>query len=98
VSADVTNTGGRAGDEVVQLYVRHPGAAAPRPIRELKGYQRIRLEPGERKTVTFNLQPRQLGYHDGAPHTAAHTGVVEVRVGSSSQHLPLAGRFEIVEA
>jgi hypothetical protein len=91
----VTNTGGRAGDEVVQLYVSHPGAAAPRPIRELKGYQRISLQPGERKTVTFPL--------DAAPQTLrvcetlrVSAGVVEVQVGSSSQHLPLAGRFEIV--
>jgi hypothetical protein len=92
----VTNTGNRAGDEVVQLYVSHPGAAAPSPIRELKGYQRIRLEPGERKTVTFGLDS------EGATHlrSALHLipGVVEVRVGGSSQHLPLAGRFEIVGA
>jgi beta-glucosidase len=95
VSVDVTNTGGRAGDEVVQMYVSHPGAAAPHPIRELKGYQRISLQPGERKTVTFPL--------DAAPQTLrvsqtprVSAGVVEVQVGSSSQHLPLAGRFEIV--
>jgi beta-glucosidase len=96
VSADITNTGSRAGDEVVQLYIRHSGAAAPRPIRELKGFERIRLEPGERKTVTFSLHTGQLGYPDAALRTAVHPGVVEVRVGSSSQHLPLAGRFEIV--
>jgi len=95
VSADVTNTGARAGDEVVQLYVSHPGAAAPRPIRELKGYQRIHLEPGERKTVTFELDTGRLGYPDESLPTAVHPGVVEVRVGGSSQHLPLAGRFEI---
>jgi beta-glucosidase len=98
VSAAVTNTGDRAGDEVVQLYVSHPGASAPRPIRELKGFQRIHLEPGERRTVTFDLDTGRLGYPDGALRDAAHRGIVEVRVGSSSQHLPLAGRFEIVDS
>jgi beta-glucosidase len=95
VSADVTNTGDRAGDEVVQLYVRHPDAAVPRPLKELKGFKRIGLEPGERKTVTFILHTHQLGYYDEAMHYAIHPGAVEVLVGSSSQHLPLAGRFEI---
>jgi beta-glucosidase len=55
ISVDVTNVGHRTGDEVVQLYVRHPDATVPRPVKELKGFKRITLEPGERKTVTFTL-------------------------------------------
>jgi beta-glucosidase len=98
VSVDVTNTGHRAGDEVVQLYIRHVGAPAPRPIQELKGFRRISLEPGERQTVTLSLPSRQLGTYDAAARYAVHPGAVEVLVGSSSQHLPLAGQFEIVES
>ncbi|MGD9099199.1 MAG: glycoside hydrolase family 3 C-terminal domain-containing protein [Anaerolineae bacterium] len=80
VSVDVTNTGDRAGDEVVQLYTRRPDDPDFRPIKELKGFKRITLRPGERKTVTFAL---------------AQTGTVEVLVGSSSEHLPLKGVFQI---
>jgi beta-glucosidase len=95
VRAEVTNTGPRAGDEVVQLYIRHPGAGVPRPIQELKGFRRIHLEPGEGRTVTFPLDARQLGSYDAAMRYAVHPGVVEVLVGHSSQHLPLVGRLEI---
>ncbi len=96
VRVDVTNTGRRSGDEVVQLYVRHPDATVPRPIKELKGFNRISLEPGGRKTVTFVLHTHQLGYYDEAMQYAVHPGAVEVLVGNASDHLPLAGRFEIV--
>jgi len=62
VTAKVTNTGNRTGDEVVQLYIHQKAGSDSRPMRELKGFERITLEPGETKTVTFNLGPRQLGY------------------------------------
>jgi beta-glucosidase len=96
VSLDVTNTGDRTGDEVVQLYVRHPDASVPRPIKELKGFKRISLGPGERKTVVFTLHTHQLGYYDEMMQYAAQPGIVEVMLGNSSQHLPLSGTFEIV--
>ena len=96
VSVNVTNTGQRAGDEVVQLYVWHPEAAVPRPIKELKGFKRIHLGPGECKTVTFRLHTHQLGYYDESLRYAVPPGPVEVLVGRSSEGLPLAGRFEIV--
>jgi beta-glucosidase len=96
VSVNVTNTGDRAGDEVVQLYIRHPEAAVPRPIKELKGFKRVHLGPGECKTVTFTLHSHQLGYYDENMHYAVHPGTVEVLVGRSSHDLPLASRFEIV--
>jgi beta-glucosidase len=95
VSACVTNSGDRAGDEVVQLYVRHPDATVPRPIKELKGFKRTHLKPGECKRVTFTLHTHQLGYYDEAMRYAVHPGAVEVLVGSSSRDLPLAGRIEI---
>ncbi len=81
---------------MVQLYVSYPDTAAPRPIKELKGFKRISLGPGECKTVTFDLHTHQLGYYDETPHYAVHPGMVKVQVGSSSQNLPLAGQFKIV--
>jgi len=96
VSVDVTNTGDRTGDEVVQLYVRHPYATVLRPIKELKGLKRITLEPGERKTVTFTLHTYQLGYYDEAVRYVVQPGTVEVMVGCSSEHLPLTGALEII--
>jgi beta-glucosidase len=62
VSVDVTNTGSLAGDEVVQLYIHQRWGSDSRPMRELKGFERITLQPGETKTVTFHLGPDELGY------------------------------------
>jgi len=62
VTVDVTNTGPVAGDEVVQLYIHQGWGSDSRPMRELKGFQRITLQPGETKTVTFQLGPDELGY------------------------------------
>ncbi len=66
VSVDVQNTGARAGDEVVQLYVHQRAGSASRPIRELKGFQRVSLAPGEKRTVTFPLGPEELRYWSAA--------------------------------
>jgi beta-glucosidase len=62
VTADVTNTGTVLGDEVVQLYIHQKAGSASRPMRELKGFERLTLEPGETKTLTFHLGPAELGY------------------------------------
>jgi len=62
VTADVTNTGPVAGDEVVQLYIHQKAGSDSRPMRELKGFERLTLKPGETKTVTFSLGPAELGY------------------------------------
>ena len=96
ISADVTNTGDRTGDEVVQLYIHHRDATVPRPIKELKGFKRITLQPGERKTVTFTLHTYQLGYYDETMQYVVQPGTVEVMVGCSSEHLPLTGALEII--
>jgi beta-glucosidase len=96
VHVDVTNSGARAGDEVVQLYAHHPDAAVPRPIKELKGFKRISLEPGERKMVTFVLHTHQLGCYDEAMRYIVFPCAVDLMVGNASDHLPLSGRFEIV--
>jgi beta-glucosidase len=62
VTADVTNTGSQAGDEVVQLYIHQKAGSDSRPMRELKGFERLTLEPGQTKTVAFRLGPAELGY------------------------------------
>jgi beta-glucosidase len=99
IRADVTNTGNRAGDEVVQLYIRqdiHQDSASARLMNELKGFKRISLEPGECKTVTFTLFVNQLAGYDAQLSAAVRPGRVEVMVGNSSSTLPLRGAFEIV--
>jgi beta-glucosidase len=62
----VTNTGEIAGDEVVQLYVHQRAGSASRPVRELKGFERVTLEPGETRTVSFPLGPEELRYWSAA--------------------------------
>ena len=62
VTVDVTNTGPVEGDEVVQLYIHQKAGSDSRPMRELKGFERITLKPGEMQTVSFQLGPAELGY------------------------------------
>jgi beta-glucosidase len=95
VSVDVANSGDRAGDEVVQLYVRNGAASLTRPLKELKGFHRLHLLPGERRTVTFELAVNHLAFLDRAMRWVVEPGVVQVMVGTSSADLPLAGEFEI---
>jgi beta-glucosidase len=80
ISVDVTNTGAMAGDEVVQLYLTHPGIAGA-PRRALKGFQRLHLDRGERKTVTFALRDRELGLVDDAGRHRILAGKVELWIG-----------------
>lgn len=84
VSATVTNTGARAGVEVVQLYVRDEVASVTRPVRALAGFRRVSLESGEAKTVEFTLGPQQLGFYDAAMRWVVEPGRFDVYVGGSS--------------
>jgi beta-glucosidase len=85
VHVDVTNAGRRAGDEVVQLYVRYPGSKVERPRRQLRGFARVALGPGETKTVTLGLAAADLAYWDPARHAwVVEPGQVELMVGPSS--------------
>jgi beta-glucosidase len=95
VSLDVTNSGTQAGDEVVQLYTRQ-SLPFPRPLKELKGFQRISLQPGQCQTITFTLYTNQLSVYDEKLLAAVHPGRVEVMVGRSSTSLPLQTAFDIV--
>ena len=96
VSVEVTNTGDRAGDEVVQLYVKDVEASVPRPLKELVGFQRINLQPGQKKKVTFKVAVNQLGFYNHAIDFVIEAGTVQVMVGNSSDDIRLTGEFEIV--
>ena len=90
VSVAVTNTGSRAGDEVVQLYVRYPQSRVARPQRDLRGFRRVTLQPGETRTVTFPLYGRALAYWDPDAHRwVVETGPVVLEVGASSADIRL---------
>jgi len=90
VRVDVTNTGRRAGDEVAQLYVRYPESRVARPIRDLRGYARVSLRPGETRTVTFRVPVASLAYWDeNADRWVVESGPVELEVGASSADIRL---------
>lgn len=93
ISVDVTNTGLCRGDEVVQLYTRDPQASVTRPVKELKGFKRITLEPGQTKTVTFELSTHQFSFYNPAMEFVLEPGVIQVMIGSSSQDIHLTGEF-----
>jgi beta-glucosidase len=85
VSVDVANTGKVAGDEVVQLYTHQRAGSASRPVRELKGFRRVTLGPGERQTVTLTLETKELGFWSPATHAwGIEPGVFDVWVGTDS--------------
>jgi beta-glucosidase len=90
VSFNVTNTGSVAGAEVAQLYVSDPSAKVNRPERELKGFEKVRLAPGETKHVTLKLDARAFSYWDEAAHKwTIDPGKFVIRVGNSSENTPL---------
>jgi beta-glucosidase len=87
VSVEVANTGTRAGDEVVQLYIRAEVSKATRPVMELKGFRRITLAAGERRTVTFDLGPEQLSYVGPDMKKVVEPGRLQVMVGGGSDRV-----------
>jgi beta-glucosidase len=94
VTVELENVGQRAGDEVAQLYIRDVAASVTRPVKELKGFQRITLQPGEKKRVEFKLTSRELGFYDREMRFLVEPGAVKVMVGSSSEDL-IDTTFEI---
>lgn len=87
VSVDVTNTGSRGGDEVVQLYVRDDLATVTRPVIELKRFERVTLKPGEKKTVTFELTPRDLSFWNVEMKRVVEPGTFTISAGPNSATL-----------
>ena len=94
VTVELENVGQRSGDEVVQLYIRDVAASVTRPVKELKGFQRITLRPGEKKRVEFKVGPEQLGFYDRTMKFIVEPGEFKIMVGSSSEDFTEA-RFKI---
>ena len=94
VSFDVTNVGKRAGAEVAELYVGDAHAKVPRPVKDLKGFVRVDLRPGEPRRVTLTLDHRAFSYYDvDRKDWAADPGKFEILVGGSSDKIELQGAF-----
>lgn len=95
LSCRVKNTGGVAGDEVVQLYLRDEVSSVTTYVKVLRGFERIHLEPGEEKEVRFTLTPQDLGLWNRDNRFVVEPGVFTVMVGSSSEDIRLKGQFEV---
>lgn len=87
VSVDVTNTGERAGDEVVQLYIRDEISSVTRPIKELKGFQRLNIKPGETRSVSFSIGPQELQFYNREMKRVVEPGTFKIMVGPNSVDL-----------
>ncbi len=96
ISVDVKNTGSRSGEEIVQLYLSHANAAVAMPVKELKGFTRLALMPGETKTATFTMTNDELYYFNETSHMYnVEPGEKIISVGTSSDSLPLTGTFTV---
>jgi beta-glucosidase len=95
VTLRVRNTGDRAGHEVVQLYVHDEVATYARPVLQLAGFARVRLEPGEAREVTFWLGPDQLSVLDARLRPVVESGAFTVYAGASSRDIRLRGTLEV---
>jgi len=85
VKVNVTNTGRRAGEEIVQMYIRDKVSSVTRPVKELKGFKRISLKPKETKSVTFEVKPDLLAFHNIDMKYVVEPGEFEIMVGNSSR-------------
>ncbi len=95
ISVDIKNIGKYKGDEVVQLYINDKVATVSRPVKELKRFKRITLEPEEEKTLNFTLSPQDLAFYDIDMNLVVEAGIFEVMMGSSSEDIRLRGDFEV---
>lgn len=97
VSFTLTNSGKYAGEEVVQLYLKDPFASVVRPIKELKGFQKVKLNPGEQKTITFTVDNELLSFYNDQLEWVSEPGAFELMLGSSSEDIRLHATFELVK-
>jgi beta-glucosidase len=98
ISVDVKNTGTRAGDEVVQLYVKHVGSAVDRPGKELRGFKRVPLQPGETRTVTLTLPATRLAYWNTTGKVwVVENGKVQLLIGPSSADTKLDRTIDVTQ-
>lgn len=96
ISVNLTNTGMRAGDEVVQLYINDPVASVTQPVKLLRGFKRVHLEPKQTAQVTFTLAANQLGFYDRNMNFVLEPGKVNIMMGSSSADIHLKGELDVV--
>lgn len=94
-SVDIKNTGDRKGDEVVQLYIRDLVSSVTTYDSQLRGFERVSLNPGETKTLTFIIKPQDLQLLDKNMHWTVEPGVFEVLIGASSEDIKLSKKFEV---
>lgn len=94
----VKNTGECAGDEIVQLYLHDRYARMVRPVKELIGFCRVHLLPGEEKTVCFTVDGRQMAYLDSEMHWFAEKGMIDVEIGASSEDIRLRGSYTVIDS
>lgn len=95
VSCKVTNTGVRAGKTVAQLYVRDLVGSCVRPIKELKGFEKVSLEPGESHTISFNLEAKDLAFHNEKLEKIVESGKFHLWIGKDSDDENLFAEFEV---
>ena len=95
ISLRLTNTGSAAGTEIVQLYLADPHASMSRPVKELQGFARVSLEPGESKCVTFTAAPSQMAFLGEDGKWVIEAGQIDVEVGASSEDIRLSSAFRI---
>jgi len=99
ISFDVKNTGTREGADVAQLYVGDKQTKVPRPVKELKGFVKVSLRPGESKRIAVTLDSRSLSYYDvNAKQWRAEAGDFDVLVGRSSEQIELRGKLTLTAA
>jgi beta-glucosidase len=89
VSVEVTNTGKRTGTEVVQVYIRDQVSSVTRPVKELKGFKKVALQPGKTQTVVFDITPDSLAFYDVNMKYVVEPGTFEIMVGTSSRDADL---------
>jgi hypothetical protein len=89
VSVDVTNIGTRKGSEVVQMYIRDRVSSVTRPIKELRGFEKVWLQPGETTTVNLPITPESLAFYDIDMHYVVEPGEFSIMVGTSSRDADL---------
>ena len=97
VSVDVKNVGGRAGEETVQLYLHETFAPVSTPVKQLRGFERVALKPGETKSVTMVLTPEDLQLLDSNMHWVVVPGEFQIMVGKSSEDIPLQGTLKVTQ-
>jgi beta-glucosidase len=95
INVDVKNTGKLAGDEVVQLYINDIIASVPRPIKELKAFKRINLQPDETKTIELKVKVESLSFYNLDMKRVVEPGMFKVMIGSSSDNILLEGEFRV---